>query len=175
MRRPSWLLHGGTGVELCSDIDELPAYSADEKWASLFEVIAPYKLLCRVPLPEAYTTRAPWPACLWEIPLANVPKAALWGTGQIKSTQSWIKVGGAGELGCHMGPPSQVRGRGELDEVSRVGLIESQVGATGRTREGILQAEETGGALKLQDALQDRREGLRAAGPRCPHKCELGY
>ena len=81
-----------TGVEQCSDIDALPAHSEDEKWASLFEVIAPYQSLCRVPLPEQYSERAAWPACLWEIPLANVPKAKLWESGQIKSTQSWIKV-----------------------------------------------------------------------------------
>jgi len=74
-------------------MDELPAYSIEDKWASLFEVIAPYKVLCRVPIPEGYTTRTSWPESMWEVPLANVPKATLWQSGQIKSTQSWIKVG----------------------------------------------------------------------------------
>ena len=81
-----------TEIQLCSDVDELPAYSTEDKWASLFEVIAPYKALCRVPVPEGYTTRTSWPESMWEIPLANVPKATLWQSGQIKSTQNWIKV-----------------------------------------------------------------------------------
>jgi hypothetical protein len=41
------------------------------------KVIAPYKSLCRTPVPEGYVgymKRAAWPASLWELPLSNVPK-----------------------------------------------------------------------------------------------------
>lgn len=46
-----------TGVPMCGDVDELPAYGPAEQWAALFEVIAPYHKLCRVPVPANYTTR----------------------------------------------------------------------------------------------------------------------
>ena len=48
---------GCKGVPICGDVDELPAYGPAEQWAALFEVIAPYHKLCRVPVPANYTAR----------------------------------------------------------------------------------------------------------------------
>ena len=81
-----------TNIATCKDVDELPAHAPNETWASLYEVISPYQMLCKVPVPETYTTRQPWPACLWELPTGNVPKAPQWESGHIKSSQKWIKV-----------------------------------------------------------------------------------
>jgi hypothetical protein len=44
-------------VSICGDVDELPAFQAEEKWATLFEVIAPYRALCRVQAPDSYQER----------------------------------------------------------------------------------------------------------------------
>ncbi|GAX73961.1 hypothetical protein CEUSTIGMA_g1411.t1 [Chlamydomonas eustigma] len=83
-----------SNVSICGDVDELPAFQAEEKWATLFEVIAPYRALCRVQAPESYQERPAWPKCLWELPKGNMPKATLWETGHIKSSQSWLKISG---------------------------------------------------------------------------------
>eukprot|EP00195_Chlamydomonas_chlamydogama_P007336 CAMPEP_0202902778 /NCGR_PEP_ID=MMETSP1392-20130828/17045_1 /ASSEMBLY_ACC=CAM_ASM_000868 /TAXON_ID=225041 /ORGANISM="Chlamydomonas chlamydogama, Strain SAG 11-48b" /LENGTH=525 /DNA_ID=CAMNT_0049589585 /DNA_START=84 /DNA_END=1661 /DNA_ORIENTATION=+ len=81
-------------VSVCEEVDELPAYSKEDHWASLYEVIGPYNSLCRVPTPSDYTTRPAWPGCLWELPKGNIPKATLWESEGIKSSQNWLQVNG---------------------------------------------------------------------------------
>jgi len=81
-----------TYTPYCDDVDELPAFRADEGYAALFEVIAPYRSLCRVPVPEGYTKRPAWPSCLFTLPKANIPKAQVWESESIKADQSWLKV-----------------------------------------------------------------------------------
>ena len=83
-----------SGIATCKDVDELPAHTPNETWAALHEVISPYHMLCKVPVPSTYTTRQPWPACLWQLPTGNVPKAPQWESGHIKSSQKWILVKG---------------------------------------------------------------------------------